>query len=235
MRTGAVATPCATVARVTRPAHESNDPADPLAPLRTRGWLTEARRKAIHLSFIILPLDLLYETLPWPRGKGEFRLLFLGLVVGAVTLDLLRIHERRVQTFFRRFFGELIREHERFNLLGSTYLLLAALLAIEIFPQPVAAAAVGFTVVGDAFAAIVGRAYGRTRLFNKSLEGAAGGFAACLAWAAFLAVGGHLPWSVALAGAVAASLVEMLPIPLDDNLGITLFAGYTMKLLLGPA
>jgi hypothetical protein len=37
---------------------------------------------------------------------------------------------------------------------------------------------------------------------------------------------------VVLTGALVASLVEFLPIPLDDNLGITLSAGYAMKLLL---
>jgi dolichol kinase len=37
-----------------------------------------------------------------------------------------------------------------------------------------------------------------------------------------------------LAGAIAASLIELLPIPLDDNLGITLFSGYVMKLLWMP-
>jgi dolichol kinase len=42
-----------------------------------------------------------------------------------------------------------------------------------------------------------------------------------------------LPWPVTIAGAVAATLVEVLPIPLDDNLGITLAAGYTMKLMAG--
>jgi dolichol kinase len=216
-------------------SHSAPGPAspDPLAPLRSPLWLSEARRKAIHLSFLVLPLELLYEALPWPRGRSEFRVLFLTLVVAAIAIDLLRLHEARVRTFFRRFFGELIREHERFNLLGSTYLLLAALLAIEIFPQPVAAAAVGFTVLGDAFAAMVGRAWGRTRLFNKSLEGALGGLAACVAWAAFLSAAGHVPWSVALSGALVASLVEILPIPLDDNLGITLAAGYAMKLSLG--
>jgi hypothetical protein len=30
-----------------------------------------------------------------------------------------------------------------------------------------------------------------------------------------------------------ASLVELLPIPLDDNLGMTLIAGYVMKWLAG--
>jgi dolichol kinase len=211
----------------------SSPPADPLRPLRSPAWLSEARRKAIHISFLLLPLELLHEWLPWPRGKTEWRLLLVALVVAAIAIDLVRIHEDRVRDWFRRFFGQVIREHERFNLLGSTYLLLAALLAIEVFPQAVAAAALGFTVLGDAFAALAGRAYGRTRFFGKSLEGCAAGTLACLAWAAWLAAGGHLPWGIAIAGALVASLVELLPIPLDDNLGITLFAGYTMKLLGG--
>jgi dolichol kinase len=208
-------------------------PGGPLSPFQSRGWVTEAQRKVLHLAFILLPLELLYGWLPWPRERSEWRVVLVLMVVAAIAVDLARLHDRRVGRFFRRFFGELIREHERFNLLGSTYLLLASLLAIELFPRPMAAAAIGFTVLGDGLAAIVGRAYGRTRFFGKSLEGAAGGLAACLAWAAFLVARGHLPWEVAIAGALVASLIELLPIPLDDNLGITLFAGYTMKLLGG--
>jgi dolichol kinase len=206
---------------------------DPLAPLRRPEWLTEARRKAIHLSFLVLPLELLFEVLPWPRTRGQFRVLFLGLTVAAIALDVLRIHERRVRTIFRRFFGELIRQHEALSLLGSTYLLLAALIAIEVFPQPIAAVALGFTVLGDATSALVGRAWGRHRIFSKSWEGAAGCLTACLLWAACVTTAAGLPWPVTIAGAVVATIVEVLPIPLDDNLGITLAAGYTMKLMAG--
>ncbi len=208
-------------------------PADPLEPLRSPQWLTEARRKAIHLTFIVLPLELLLEVLPWPRTHREFRALFLALTAGAVALDVLRIHERRVRTFFRQFFGEMIREHERLSLLGSTYLLLAALISVEVFPQPLAAAALGFTVLGDAMGALVGKAYGRHKVFNKSFEGAAGCLLACLVWAAVVTQVAHVPWHITVAGAIAGTLVEMLPIPLDDNLGITLAAGYTMKLMAG--
>jgi len=208
---------------------------DPLQPLRSTAWLTEAQRKALHISFIVLPLALLYEWLPWPRGKGEWRWCLIGLTLAAIAVDVIRIHEHRTRRFFRRFFGELMREHERFNLLGSTYLLIAALLAVEMFPQPVAAAALGFTILGDGIAALVGKGWGRTRFFRKSFEGAAGGLAACLGWAAFLGVTGALPWGVVLVGALVASLVELLPIPLDDNLAVTLFAGYAMKLLWMPA
>jgi len=203
------------------------------APLFRKEWQAEARRKAIHLSFLVLPLVLLLEPLPWPRTRGQFRVLFLSLTVGAIALDVLRIHERRVRTIFRRFFGELIRQHEALSLLGSTYLLLAALIAIEVFPRPVAAVALGFTVLGDATSALVGRAWGRHKLFGKSWEGTAGCLVTCLLWAACVSHAAALPWPVTIAGAVAATLVEVLPIPLDDNLGITLAAGYTMKLMAG--
>src|SRR6185295_18419686 len=127
-------------------------PDDPLEPLRSRRWLTEARRKAIHLACIVLPLGILFEWLPWPRGRTEWRWFLIALTLAAILIDLLRIHENRTRRFFRTFFGELIREHEQFNLLGSTYLLIASLLAVEIFERPVAAAAIGFTILGDGMA-----------------------------------------------------------------------------------
>jgi len=202
-------------------------------PLGRKEWQAEARRKAIHLSFLVLPLVLLLEPLPWPRSRGQFRILFLSLTATAIALDVLRIHERRVRTIFRRFFGELIRQHEALSLLGSTYLLLAALIAIEVFPQPIAAVALGFTVLGDAASALVGRAWGRHKLFGKSWEGTLGCLVTCLVWAACVTHAAGLPLQITVAGALVATLVEVLPIPLDDNLGITLAAGYTMKLMAG--
>ena len=184
---------------------------------------------------MILPLGLLYEWLPWPRGKSQWTRFLIALTLAAFVIDLVRLHHGRARRWFLAVFRELIRRHERSQLLGSTYLLLAALLAVEIFPRPIAAAAVGFTVLGDGVAALVGRAWGRPRLFGKSLEGTGAGLAACLAWAAFLETTGFVDWRVALTGALVASLVELLPIPLDDNLGVTLFSGYAMKLLTGAS
>ena len=86
-------------------------------------------------------------------------------------IDLFRIHEQRVASFFRGFFGELIREHEEFSLMGSTYLLIAALLAVEIFPRNVAAAAIGFTVIGDATAAMVGKRVGKAPILQQDARG----------------------------------------------------------------
>ncbi|HUK62249.1 MAG TPA: hypothetical protein VLV15_02910 [Dongiaceae bacterium] len=209
-------------------------PDDPLAPFHSPRWLSEAQRKSIHLGALVLPLAMLYEWTPWPRGRHPWLLLLALLTAAAIVIDLVRISDRRVQRFFKAFFGELIREHERFTLLGSTFLLIAAMLVTELFPQRLAAAAIGFTVLGDGVAALVGRGWGRTRVFAKSLEGALGGLTACLLWAGFLAATGHLPIAVGLAGALTAMLIEILPLPLDDNLGITLASAAVMRLLWAP-
>jgi dolichol kinase len=214
-------------------SHVPGTPAarEPLVARLPPAVVKEARRKWMHLASIILPLWLLFEWTPWPRGKGQWMIVLTTLTLTAIAIDVIRIHHRRVGEFFRRFIGELIRHHEQFSLLGSTYLLIAALLAVEIFPQRIGAAALGFTILGDGFAALAGKAFGRTPIFKKTLEGALGGLAACLVWASLLVALGILPWHVVLTGALVASLVELLPIPLDDNVGITLFAGYAMKLI----
>src|SRR5258705_12506723 len=165
-------------------------PSDPFAPLHSEDWLNETRRKAIHLSFLVLPLALLFEPFRWPRGRAEWSLLLIVLVVGAIAVDVVRVHDRRVGSLFRMLLGGMLREHEQWSLLGSTYLLLAALLAVELFPQSIAAAALGFTVLGDTFAAIVGRGGGKPRFFGKSIEGALAGLPACLLWAGFVGLTG---------------------------------------------
>jgi len=188
--------------------------------------LSEFQRKAIHLSFLALPLAYLYG---WP--KPVIRDLLLGMVVVAFGIELLRLNEPRVRMFFRQFFGNLIRRHEKRALLGSTYMLIAALISVELFSKPVCVAALGCLILGDAAASLVGKTWGRTHPFGskKSLEGSL----ACLV-VSFAFVFGvvHLPWPIALAGAAAGTLFELLPLPLDDNFAIPLSAGFVMKLLM---
>ena len=113
----------------------------------TTGFRAEIGRKAIHLSFLIVPLTMVHPWLPWPRTRGEWTILLVLLVVGAMLIDVFRIHERNVRAFFREFFGDMIRRHEQTALMGSTYLLLATLLAVDLFPRSIAAAAVALIYV----------------------------------------------------------------------------------------
>ena len=187
-------------------------------------FLSEVRRKAFHLFGVVVPIG--YYLLPEPQARP----ILVGLTVAAMTIDVLRLNEPRIRTFFYYFFGKLVRDHERNNLLGSTYVLLAALLCAYAFERPIAIVAMAFLTVGDAAAAIVGRRFGRTKLFGKSLEGSLACFAACLGLA-LLYPGDPFTWRQMIGGALAATLFELVPIPLDDNMRISLSAGFAMTLL----
>jgi dolichol kinase len=188
--------------------------------------LPEIRRKAIHLSFILVPLIYLYDVLP----KRVIVRGLLAAVLVSLVFELVRMHDARVRLLLSRFFRDLVRRHESKQLLGSTYLLLAAVLTIELFSKEVAVAALGALVLGDSAAALVGKTMGRVRILGKTLEGSVACFAVSFLFA-WGVVG--LPAWLAASGALTATLFELLPVPLDDNFRIPLSAGYVMKLLGG--
>jgi len=188
--------------------------------------LPEVRRKAIHLSFILVPLIYLYDILP---KAIIVRGLLLAVLV-SIVFELARLHDARVRFFVSRMFRDLVRRHEQKQLLGSTYLLIAAVLTIELFSKEIAVSALGALVLGDTAAALVGKTIGRVRVLGKTLEGSIACFVV-----SFLFAWGVVGLDPALAacGALTATLFELLPIPLDDNFRIPLSAGYVMKLLSG--
>ena len=188
--------------------------------------IAEVRRKAIHLAFILVPLIYLYDLLPRAfivRG-------LLAATAVSIAIEIVRLNDRRVRMVFKRFFGDLIRRHEAHELLGSTYMLIAAVLTIELFPKPIAVASLGFLILGDTAAALVGRSFGRIKVLGKTVEGSIACFLVSFLFAWWV-VG--LPAWLAACGALTATLFELVPIPLDDNFRIPLSAGYVMKLLGG--
>ena len=101
--------------------------------------LPEIRRKAIHLSFILVPLIYLYDVLP----KRFIVRGLLAAVLVSLVFELARMHDARVRLLLSRFFRDLVRRHESKQLLGSTYLLIAAVLTIELFSKEIAVAVAG--------------------------------------------------------------------------------------------
>jgi dolichol kinase len=188
-----------------------------------KSLIPELSRKAIHIGALAIPVG--YYILPERQGQVIILIMFIVSFV----IDVVRLNEPRIRTFFYYFFGRLVRDHERYNLLGSTYLLLACLICVWAFEKNIAVASLCFLIVGDTMAALVGRAYGRIPIFTKTLEGSLACFASCLVIG--LIVFGLKGFRIFLGGAVVATLFELLPIPLDDNLRIPLSAGFTMMLL----
>jgi glycerol-3-phosphate acyltransferase PlsY len=121
---------------------------------------------------------------------------------------------------------------ERHIVTGATFMLLAATAAFVLFDKHIAILAMVFLAVGDPFAALVGYRARHGRIFGKSLAGtAAFTISAGIAGTLFT-----LHPSIPMAwwffpGLVTAGAVEILPIPLDDNVTVPLAGGGIMALL----
>jgi len=193
-------------------------------------WL-EIRRKIMHTWPIIIPI--LYRFVP----KDTSLKIMLPICAGYVFCDIFRhFHDGFRQLFDRIITVHFLREHEKNGLIGSSYFIFGALLAIILFPKPVTIVSLYILIVSDAMAAIVGTGWGRTRIFAKSLEGSIAFFISGVVivllalqdkplWGES-AMHDHLGWGIlAVAGA---TLVELFPSGLDDNLTIPLVAGGIM-------
>lgn len=187
---------------------------------------SELKRKAIHLASFSIPLGYYLTPDLWQR---DWERALLAAVILSLAIEVFRLNHMPTRNLFRHFFGELLRNHEEVSLLGSTYLLIACLLSIHLFPKPIAVLALSFLIVGDTMAAIVGKWLGRVRIFDKTLEGSLACLATCYALTLFVP---EVPFHVAVVGAVTATVFELLPIPLDDNFRIPLSAGFAMDFFL---
>jgi dolichol kinase len=180
----------------------------------------ELQRKRIHIATAIVPVAVWY--LPRPAA-----IVMLGAAVAvALAVEWGRRSVPWVRHRFLRLTRAMLRGHERHGLAGATYMAVAYLLALLLLPQRIAVAAMLYNALGDSAAAIVGRKWGRHRTsWGKSWEGAAAAFVVNLG------IGVALPGiglAAAVAGAVASTGLEFLPLPLDDNLRITLGGGLAL-------
>ncbi len=177
----------------------------------------ELLRKLIHLATLTAPV--LIWLLPEPYG-----LLLLAVAVAvAIAVEVARRRSRWFRFHFLKHSRPLLRHHERRGLAGATHLAIAYLLALLLFPKPIAILAMLYGGAGDAVAALVGKRWGshRTR-WGKSWEGATAALFTNVALG--LAMPAIPPLAALLGGAVAAA-IEFLPIPIDDNLRVSLGGG----------
>lgn len=191
------------------------------------------KRKLFRLVGLLFPA--LYVTGDRVRAGAGLAaaagVLVLFLLI-MVTLEYIRFRRPGVNRWLFDHFGSYTKEKERSRTSSTTYYLLSCLVTILLFPKWIAIPAMILLVVSDPVAEIVGTRWGRTPLMGKSLEGTLGGLAAGLAVTLPLGlVPAAPPVPVLVAGALAASVLELLPLQVDDNFVIALGAGAAMTAL----
>jgi len=189
------------------------------------GFKQELVRKATHLGALVIPAG--YYILGLERMTAALIMLVIGLTM--LLIDIARMRNwwlwNKVAVHV---IGKVIRKHEKAgDFTGATYILLTSSLTIFLYQKPIAVAALSFIIVGDSFAAVIGRKFGKIKFANKSLEGSLG----CLLGTTIVAVfAPGISLSVGILGAVVATLVEAWPMGVDDNVSVPLMSGLAMHI-----
>jgi dolichol kinase len=198
-------------------------------------FYNEFKRKAIHLFALCIPIG--YFLLP----KFPSLLILAPCALGAIGIDIIRLKKLPLHGFLNQLLGPILREHESKDFAGSSYILSASFLAILLFDKRVALAAISFIILGDIAAALIGRRFGKTKIRwslahnslnwnnRKSVEGSLSCLFMCLLVALLVPL---LPLWVGIIGALVATVVEGITLPINDNFSVPLLSGLFMQLLL---
>lgn len=188
-------------------------------------------RKLYHLLGGIGLLALYYLL-----GRERALLLYVALFIAALSLDIARLGIPAVNRFVFDHFSAFIRRSEEHKLTGTPAYLLGIALSLYLYEPPAATAAICFLACGDVAATAIGERWGGTKIGDKSLEGTAAFVAASFIAGAVLHLLGLGPalWIAAI-GALTAAGVELLSLPVNDNLLIPLASGGVMQVIIHAA
>ena len=187
----------------------------------------EYQRKAIHLFNLIIPFSYWF-IIP---DQNKFKIIIITFTALFILADYFRTKSKLIKKLFIIFFDKMLREHElKGQFTGATWVMISASVTILVFPKYIAIISLIFMSIGDTFAALIGRKFGKLKIYDKSFEGFLGGLIACLV-AAYCY--DPLPFYISGFGALAAMLFETLPLPLDDNFRIPIGSAIIMTMLVG--
>lgn len=180
-------------------------------------------RKFLHLLTALFPILYIYIS------RKEMLIILLTLTILSYLIDIIRLEVKPLGRIFYNIFEKLLWEKEKRIFTGASTFLLSAFLSVFLFSKSIAIAALIFLSVGDTIAYFVGTKLGKISLTrDKTLEGSLSCLILCLIFA-FVIPG--LDFRVAIVGAIGASLVEMFPFGVDDNLMLPLLSGLIMEIV----
>ena len=187
---------------------------------------SEFIRKLLHLSNLVIPFTYLFYF----DSKVEALIILLPITLLASLIEYLRINSISVKNIFDKYLFSMLRNHEKSGkYTGATWVFISSTLSIGIFPKDIAIISLIYMSIGDTAAGLIGRKFGRIKIYNKTLEGALAGFIVCLFVGLMIDL--NLSKTLVAIGALSAAIIELMPISIDDNLRIPLFSGTVMYVM----
>ncbi len=156
-----------------------------------------------------------------------------------LTLEIARFKHPGFNKWAFKHLNPLFKPKEKSHLVGTTYFLLGALITVIFAPKHIAILSLTFLAISDVAAAFVGERYGRIKLFDKTLEGSIAFFITSLICGILLmqlpkiqTAGFNL--QLVILGALTATLVEFLPLKIDDNFTVPIITSLVMMITYFP-
>lgn len=191
----------------------------------TPAFSHEAKRKVFHI------FSVLYALLYFFGGRTASLWVLGGLFAGASVMEAVRLRSPALNQRLVAAFGGIHRPEEVNRPSGILWTLLGCFLTVLLVPhRDVVLAVLLYLALGDGAAALVGRSWGHLRIGAKSLEGSLACFLVCWGVGTLCLEPAFGTVEVVL-GALTATLVEALPLPLNDNLWLPLVSGLALTLL----
>ena len=141
----------------------------------------------------------------------------------ALAVEASRLRSPRLNGLYMSVFGPILKQSESAEITGATWFLIAAFFTFFFYGLEIALPVLLFVAIGDPAAALVGTRFPGPRFWGKSPSGGFAFVAAALAVWSIICALGYGQWSLAvIVAAVVAALVELAPLPMDDNLTVPL-------------
>jgi len=195
----------------------------------------ELYRKSIHLGSLFIPITYKY-FIDYDRTLALKLIPFVFFFF--IAFEIFRRHTGDLGKFLDNYFGFILREHEKKGALaGSFYLLLGVFFSVILFEGEIVFLSLSFLSIGDTFAAVIGKNFGKIRIGKKSLEGTIACFVSCVIFGIIFGTNSFMLdnfdfYLMIILAAFGTSLAELFGDVIDDNLKIPLACGLIMSLFL---
>jgi dolichol kinase len=187
------------------------------------GLSAELTRKGIHLTSSVLPLSYLFLL-----NREQILLISCTISILFISAEIIRYMNPAAQRLFLRVFGSLLRQSELKGVTGATYLFVSATICFFLFEKSVAIASVLLMTLSDSAAAIAGKTVPLIKFYHKTVSGSLAFFLVSLVVMFLVFPGMGIASLIVI---LPVTLIEALPLKINDNLLISLSAGILLSLV----